>query len=498
MENARADNPDEVFMMMKKVAAVFLFALLVRFLLLDATPFYRDEALYAEIIGEMIGGSGLMPHYAGVPVPWKPPLTFWLYSPPLSSLGHLNILPVEILYRLPGVFLGALCSVLVYLIVKELEDDDLAFLSAIAYSGTALSVFVNRMVLTDSLLSFFILSSVLCYLKANGGARLILLGGFLSGLAVFTKTIAGLFAPALVVAYYALTDRKFLLRRDFLGSLVFIPLAFALLAFFVPGMASQYSIDSSQRTAGLNLGHSLGENTMVFLGLTAPWLMVALYGAFKFSGGMRHKNLWLIWLLLGLVPLFSNGPLFWYFLPLIPAISVFSGRVVLAGGKADSFATTIAISLTLVSLGALYFIHSAYISEENLDSQRSLGLYLSGKDALLISEYAPTVLYYAFKGDWSDGRLDAFFIINSSELNPSEVRGLIAHPAIPKNSLNFSEAILYPNIPRRMHLGDFSRQRDFIALSKELYEEFEPTGALAGFEKTYEDGNFIVLRKTSS
>ncbi|MFH0817716.1 MAG: glycosyltransferase family 39 protein, partial [Candidatus Micrarchaeota archaeon] len=268
----------------KRLIAIFTFALLLRVVALDASPFYRDEALYAEVIDEMLGGGGIAPHYWGLVVSWKPPITFWFYSAFIALLSPAG-LPTEFLYRLPSAILGAICSVLVYLIVKEArEGDDLALVSSVAYAGSALALFVNRMLLVDSLLLLFTLSSILFYLKANGRAKLLFFGGLLAGLAVFTKTIAGLFAPVVAIVYFAFYERKTLFNSNFLISLIGVPLAFIVLFSLIPGMSTQFLVDSTQRTTGSDIGRTFAINLIVFLSLTLPWSGLAIYGAWRYWG----------------------------------------------------------------------------------------------------------------------------------------------------------------------------------------------------------------------
>ncbi|MEW5902472.1 MAG: glycosyltransferase family 39 protein, partial [Acidobacteriota bacterium] len=289
--------------MMKRITIIVLFSLLLSsLLLLNQTPFYRDEALYAEIIDEMIAGGGPVPQYAGVPVGWKPPLAFWVYSPIIAVLSPLG-LPAEIAYRIPSALIGSLCAALVYLIVGRIsKNDDLAFISGLSYAGTALAMLVHRTLLTDSLLSLSLLGSLFCYLRAGDGRKWIFAGGVLGALGVLTKSIAGLFAPALVLAYCFFNDQRRLKQADFLASFLLIPLAFAILLLF-PGTAVQYLVDATQRTAGGNIGHSFGVNLMVLLGLTLPWLAICLYGFYRYRDSVTKELFWFAWLILGLYPL---------------------------------------------------------------------------------------------------------------------------------------------------------------------------------------------------
>ncbi len=482
--------------MKNRVIILVLLALLLRLPFIGTGPFYKDEALYAEVMEEMKAGGELLPHYAGEIVTWKPPLMFLIYSAFLPLFEPLG-LPVEVLYRLPGVFLGALCSVLVYYIVRETaEDEDLGFVAGIAYAGTALSIIVNRTFITDTLLSVFLLSSILLYIRARKDRRLAILGGLLVGLAVLTKTIMALFSPAMVIAYYALYDRKTLFSREFLVSLLFIPIAFALLFMYVPGMWDQTMVDITGRTIWVDRIGSVGKNLIILLSSTMPWLVIAMYGVYKYGREVRTVKFWYVWLVLGLVPVVASGELYWYFLPLLPAISVFSGKVVLAGGKADKFAVAFALFLVLFApIGAYAYVNIVTERPDVRDSG-AVGEYLDGRDALLVMAYNPTLLYYEIRSRKDYGSVDVFFVQNHTLVQDGEFYALIMNSTLPRNSTNMREALYYPYLLERIHLGKFQRQREMIALDRDIYEKrIAGREEYSGLKRIKETEFFVVVER---
>jgi 4-amino-4-deoxy-L-arabinose transferase-like glycosyltransferase len=482
--------------MKNRVIILVLLALLLRLPFIGTGPFYKDEALYAEIIEEMKAGGELLPHYAGEVVTWKPPLMFWVYSalfPLFEPLG----LPAEVLYRLPGVLLGALCTVLVYYLVREISgDEDLGFVAGIAYAGTALSIIVNRTFIPDTLLSVFLLGSVLLYFRAKEDRKLALAAGLMAGLAILTKTLMGLFAPVLAVAYYAFYERRMLTSREFLASLLFIPVSFAIVYALLPGVGDQSLIDTTQRTAGLYQLGSVGKNLIVLLTSTMPWLVIAMYGVYKYGREVRAVKFWYVWLVLGLVPVVASGELYWYFLPLLPAISVFSGKVVLAGGKADRFAVAFALFLVLFApIGAYAYANMVTDRPEVRDSG-AVGGYLDGRDALLVMGYNPTLLYYKIHSRKDYGSVDAFFVQNHTLVQDGEFYALIMNSTLPADSVGMYRAVSYPYLANRIYFGNFTKPRGTIAFDRDIYERrIAGREEYSGLKRIRETEFFVVVER---
>ncbi|MFH0817971.1 MAG: hypothetical protein V1909_05045, partial [Candidatus Micrarchaeota archaeon] len=221
-----------------------------------------------------------------------------------------------------------------------------------------------------------------------------------------------------------------------------------------------------------------------------------IYGAWRYWGTMNRSKFWGAWFLLGLLPLFTNGPLFWYFLPLIPAIAVFSGKAVLASEKADEFAILFSLLLIAMSIGAAYILSLTLIAGDHLESQRDLGAYLGGKDSLVISRYMPTANYYISKSGGGYNTVSAFFFEKWGEPDSEELKQLINESKLPAESLRMDEGLRSPYTPARMYVGEFRKPKEHIALEKEVYKRFiEGNSDYFGFEKTYENEVFIVIAR---
>lgn len=479
----------------KRIVFIFVLAVLLRAAFLWGSPFYKDEALYAEMMEESVSGGGLALHYAGTAVAWKPPLMFWVYS--VFALPFGGLVPPEMVYRFPSVLIGAACAVLTYLLVKEVSgNEDVGFITGIAYAGNGLGIIVGGMLMTDSLLSFFVLGALLCYVKAGKEKRLALLGGFFTTLAIFTKTMMGLIVPVLAIVYYLFSDRKKLLEPEFLASLLFAPLAFGLLYFMVPGILDQYYVDSTSRVnQTLEIGYAIGQN-LTILGLTLPWLAIAIYGMLKFKAGIRHPWFWYAWLLIALVPLSVSGPLFWYFLPLVPVVSFFSAKVILGEGKADWLAVGFTVCLVLVSLPGAYAYYKGLWDFTLPWESKEIGSYLAGKDVLFVGFYNPTVLYYRFHEDRDYGSMDVMFVSNRTVLSDAELKALVSNSTLPQGSVRMPEALLGPFVLERIYLGNFKNEREYIALDREIYDErISGRNEYADVKVVKETELFVVIKK---
>ncbi len=481
---------------MKRFVILFVFAILVRTVFINDAPFFKDEALYAETIDVMIKSGDPAPYYLGEVARWKPPGMYWVYVLFVFPFHDIGV-PVEVLYRLPGVLLGALCSLLVYEIVRVVSNkDDLGYIAGLAYAGNGLVIAVNLKLLTDSLLSLFILASVMCYILSRNNPRTALLGGLLAGLAVFTKTLVGLMAPLLAIAYFLLFHRKGLWRWETLTSFLFIPLVFMSIYLFMPGVGEQYQRDTSTRiVTDLGLGFYFSENILQILQFSMVWLMIGIYGVYRYRTELCNR-FWYVWAVFGLFPLVVPGSLFWYLLPLVPVISFFAAKVIVADKRIDFLSLFFVFALTLLSIPGVYVYQNLIVSSgDNLES-REIGEYLSEKDTLLVMQYNPTIIYYKVSENREYDDLSALFLINHETLTDEELESLIVDSMMPENTIDLHSAILRHFTYPRIHYGDFSKQRNYVALQKDIYEKrIVYNSDYSDFSLDYEGDFFVVLRR---
>ena len=217
----------------RKIIFLIIISTSIRIILLLANknPCLSDECLYGKVLDEVVRNKSLVPTYFDRYSPWKPPFTFYVYSLfyPLNA-----VLPIELTFRIPSLIFGVLATIIFYFFVLELlknekKKEEIAFYSSIVYSMHPAFLITNSLFLTDNLLAFLTLLSLLYYLKGEKESKNFLIAGFLSALAFFTKTIMAFAIIYLAVAYYFLKDRRVLVRKEFLASLLFIPVTFVLM-----------------------------------------------------------------------------------------------------------------------------------------------------------------------------------------------------------------------------------------------------------------------------
>ena len=121
---------------------------------------------------------------------------------------------IRALYAYPRVFMGLLAvldTLLVYLIADRLFGRRVAAVAAVAFAVAPMSLLL-RMVLLDSILLPFVLSSILLALHSRGPAdgngrrryALLLASGACMGLAIFTKVpAAAMIPPCALLAFWA-------------------------------------------------------------------------------------------------------------------------------------------------------------------------------------------------------------------------------------------------------------------------------------------------------
>lgn len=231
---------------------VFLFALVTRFWNLGyPTKHYFDEVYHVFTAQQMFRGN---------PAAWEwwnnPPQGFayeWTH-PPLAK--EFMVFAISILgdnpfaWRFFSALFGVGSIILIYFISLSLfKDRKIALLSALAASLSGLLLVMSRIGMNDSYFLFFVLLSVLMFLKK----RLILLGIFL-GLAVSSKWTA-LFAVLIFLGLYFLKPEKFVDGIKFLLAITLIPFI-VYLATYTPFFLGRHS----------PLGQNL-SNFQTFVGL---------------------------------------------------------------------------------------------------------------------------------------------------------------------------------------------------------------------------------------
>lgn len=213
--------------------AVFALASFVMLWRLDARPYVNfDEAIHGEVSWEMVEhGDWLTPSYTNGPYFRKPPLKLWLTAG-LFELFGVN--PWTL--RLPSALAGIGVVLLTAWWMWEWRRSQLAAFLAGTIVATSPTVFDHafRTGEMDGMLTFFVLLALYAWWKTVpwGGRkgkeqRWLLLCGAAVGLAVMTKSAAGLLPLPIIALHWLLYHKtiRIPLRALFSSMLAFLILA---------------------------------------------------------------------------------------------------------------------------------------------------------------------------------------------------------------------------------------------------------------------------------
>jgi len=121
----------------------------------------RNESRRARIAQEMIDtGSALVPRLEGIPILTKPPLFYWAVM--LCARGGSI---TELAARMPSALAGIGIAVLVYLIGCLLYDRRVGLYAAGMLTGMQFFMHYARYAELDSMLAFFVVAAIYCFLK---------------------------------------------------------------------------------------------------------------------------------------------------------------------------------------------------------------------------------------------------------------------------------------------------------------------------------------------
>ncbi|HMF09359.1 MAG TPA: glycosyltransferase family 39 protein [Thermoanaerobaculia bacterium] len=317
----------------RRVALVFLLALVVLVPGIGVSYWGRDEADYAGVAHAMNAtGDYLVPRLFGRLFADKPPLAEWLTALSFRVLGEW-----EWAGRLPHVLLASGCAVLVLLLGERMLGARGGTAAAVFFATSLLFVVYGRLLLTDSALLFFTLLSIVGFariLAGRGGSKTAAGAGAALGLAVLSKGPVAFLSPGLFcfgfLAGGAQRSARTLLR-------LFLALAVCL------AVAAPWFWLTAQATGGAAArSFWLRENVGRFLapmqGHRAPALSVLLaawLGFFPWSGALlglfrpgllrRRPEQWGLLAWAGGVLLFfalARTKLPHYILPALPALAL--------------------------------------------------------------------------------------------------------------------------------------------------------------------------------
>jgi len=331
-----------------------------------------DETFYAQTAKEMIETNNLVtPFMFGHPQFEKPVLFYWLIISAFKLFGM-----TEFAARLWPVLFGVLGVVITFLLGKLMFSRKIGFYAASMLATSFLYIGLSKGVLTDIVLTVFILLSMFFfysgYTKTYRTIFYILAYVF-AGLAVLTKGPVGIIMPFFVIAFFFVIQKKWNSLRKFFGFwqgwLAFLAVTlpwyvFASLKYghdFIYGFFVHENIQRFFTAEHRSFNHWYFYLLVIFLGMF-PWSNLLPF-MFRRKKGFSPDRLFLYcWITFTLVFFtFAQSKLASYILPLFPALCLlFASQIAdiessLNSGKKFKLVFSISILLTLVFLGAFVY-----------------------------------------------------------------------------------------------------------------------------------------------
>jgi len=492
-------------MRLPKQGALFLAVLLIaaaaRFPLISTAPLCQDDAVYGQIITELLANPlQVIPHYLGSPAAWKPPAGFYTYAAITAAISAaIPRLPIEYAFRAAPALLAALSVFTLYFLLRELFDERQAFFAAITFALANQTLTTANSLLLDSALLFFGLLALFCYvksLKSKTPDRWLIVAASFSALAALTKTYAAFFIPITAFALYYYYDKRRLQGRVFISSLLAAPAAIivyaGVYAVMVPDglrdILSAYIYDALGRVSGSLAQQVAGNSTDLFERMF-PWGLFAIAGIALLNLKRKEDRFAVIWAAASLIPLASSTGYFWYYLPAVPPLSLFAARAFSKLKPAHAYA--LIAFLALVSLT----IYASFNEPENAArEQMSAGLALGGSASVLTltERGVPAVMHYKFQGEQPPNYAGAKQMV-------ADPWGLESYTVFGMSQLVFSEppANGLAN-PTPLYISSLieCRRPDAVLMEKEIYLAYSQA-PIPGYALTFQsgDGNFYVIKR---
>jgi 4-amino-4-deoxy-L-arabinose transferase-like glycosyltransferase len=273
----------------------------------------------------LVTGDWFTMHANGEAIWIKPPLYFWLEAAAFSLFG-----PSEYWARFPAALCGYLCTVLVYLMARELFGRKTAFLSILVAATSFFFVKYSRRAMLDVPVAFTTILGLYALVRAGRRERLFLLYGLAIALGYYFKAVQGMYLALVGPAYLLATGQgRRLASPWFLAANAGAAGLIALWA--VPqAVANGDAFLHSQSALGPLLNRGLADDgsgrwfdpLLAPLEVFWPWIPVAVYGLVQLARRRplsRGAVLLLCWLLLVVAALCLSRTFFRrYLVPVVP------------------------------------------------------------------------------------------------------------------------------------------------------------------------------------
>ncbi|HXG91548.1 MAG TPA: glycosyltransferase family 39 protein [Blastocatellia bacterium] len=293
-----------------------------------------DEAIYAQVAKEVVQtGDWLTLHWEYKPFFDKPPLLVWSTAILYSIFGVS-----EFWARAASALSGVGLIVVTFLTARSIYDRWVGLLAAAVLLASYQFIASARFGTTDMMLTLFIFCALYSYLRLRQGSQRWWLAIWIScALAVMTKSAAGFFAPAAIIAALVFEGQfvSTLRSKHFRVGLL---LAFAIAAPWHILMLAEHG----QAFTDQYIGHSIlarsssaleehGGSRFYYVDRLGkyffPWVYLAPFAlALSLRENIRGRSRSLVLLIFAalvfVVCTLARTKLRWYILPVYPALSI--------------------------------------------------------------------------------------------------------------------------------------------------------------------------------
>jgi len=335
--------------------------------------FQPTEGLNSNVAQTMIeSGDWWVPRHNGCIYADKPPLFYWVTTIGLKIFGE-----TEFGARFGLALVGLIEVLLIYHLGRLLYGKTAGLLSAAVLATSVGHMIFTRLMMVDATFSTCLTAVMLCfalgYVKDRQRLWWWTMAGAAAGLAVLAKSLIGTVFPVLIIGSFIIMTRQWhLLKTRAAAGAVLGFLAVALpwhiyMIWQVPGFAYCYFVNEqimrffNRREPMDFVGASLPVFLVSVLVWALPWSLTLPHIAWSFwrrkPGDTPSEILarYLPWLWLGSVIGFfalTKGRLFYYSLPILPAVALLTGWFWSGIARRDGkrFRLTLATVMIVVSL----------------------------------------------------------------------------------------------------------------------------------------------------
>jgi hypothetical protein len=367
-----------------------------------------QEAYYYDhpFFGQVFLGSMLM--VIGYPQSLSP-------SPDLDSIGSL--------YEVPRTLMGILAIIdtfLIYKISERLYNRNVALFASVLFAVMP-TTWYTRMILPDSILLPFLLSSILLavHIKSSKPDRhnardnitnyiLIIISGLLLGIAIFTKVPAFTIIPLIALLIYRNNGRRLRPLGMWFIPVIAVPLIWPAQSLVV-GAFNSWTNDVLWQVNRENAGLPW---IVFLLAITDPLLFVAGFAGLAYSF-IRRDMVILLWTLPFMAFLgFMGYANFFYWIPILPALCIGAAKLIFdmmeKTKKITQKAFTIAVLSSIIAFGLIStsLLITTDVTSAQLESAAYAASYLergggegSGNLTVISNPVYSWIFKYVFDGD---------------------------------------------------------------------------------------------------